>query len=115
MSFSLDLRAIDKWQIVDIFLLKGMPVDIRQDCFNQNQYFRMSDKASLNLLNPALIHDYIEYGHYANAVAGLMLFPLFISYINYDEQKSYWYIWLENFRNYTWKIQIAMEQFNFKK
>ncbi|CAL6004066.1 Hypothetical_protein [Hexamita inflata] len=89
MTFSLDLSTISQWQVVDITLLKKLPVFVREDCFNQNEYFKMSDKASINLLNPAHIHEYIQFGYYANAVAELMIFPLFISYINFDESKCY--------------------------
>ena len=49
----------------------------------------MSDKAGINLLNPAFIHEYIEYGNYANALAILFIFPLFISYIEFSEHDSY--------------------------
>ena len=81
MTFSLNLSEIDQWQVVDITnILKT---------HNDFSLFKMSDKAALNLLNPVYIHEYIQYGYYANAVAMLMIFPLMISYIEFSESHTF--------------------------
>ncbi|CAL5984349.1 Hypothetical_protein [Hexamita inflata] len=43
----------------------------------------------LNLMNPVYIHEYIQYGYYANAIAMLIIFPLTISYIEFCEKSTF--------------------------
>lgn len=55
MTYSQDKGAIDNWYIIDVRVLMKTELDIDKDCFNENYIFKMSDKAALNLLNPAYI------------------------------------------------------------